>query len=99
MWLAAESDDEYYAAEWESVGGEKLRVLHANLFPSFFTAQRAAREKRGPLLEAIVITLLSSLIAKRRDFTRSMLHLYVCALRNNTSEFLKNVFFFIIYTL
>lgn len=78
MWLATESDDEYYAAEWRSAG-ERNCEFYMLIYSRRFSRHNALHENRGLRLEAIVIALLSSLVRKihglsLRDFTRSMLH-------------------------
>jgi len=84
VWLAAESDDEYYAAEWKSAS-ERNYEFYMLIYSRRFSRDNALHEKRGLRLQAIVIALLSSLVGKSelssRDFMRLMFHFYVYVLR------------------
>lgn len=73
MWLAAESDDEYYAAEWRS-GGERNCEFYMLIYSRRFSWHNALHEKRGPRLKAIVIALLSSLVRKSTGCRCAILH-------------------------
>lgn len=64
MWLAAESDDEYYVAEWRSVGKRNCE-FYMLIYSRHFSRHNALHEKHAELLfEAIVIALLSSPVEK-----------------------------------
>lgn len=72
MWLATESDDEYYAAEWESAG-ERNYEFYMLIYSRRFSRHNALYEKRGLRLEANVIALLSSLVGKSTRCHRAIL--------------------------
>lgn len=56
-------DDEYYATEW-GTPGERSRILHANLFPWFFTGEKQTSAEP-------VIALLSGPTERKKEEPRT----------------------------